>query len=62
VSAFQVDKDRTYYIGDTTGDIREAKMAGIRTVAVTWGWHSRERLAKLQPDYLIDNPSDLLSI
>jgi phosphoglycolate phosphatase len=62
VSAFQVDKDRTYYIGDTTGDIREAKMAGISTVAVTWGWHSRERLAKLQPDYLIDNPSELLSI
>jgi phosphoglycolate phosphatase len=62
VSAFGVDKDRTYYIGDTTGDIREAKAAGVRTVAVTWGWHSGERLAKAKPDYLIYNPSELLSI
>jgi len=62
VSAFGVDKDRTYYIGDTTGDIREAKVAGVRTVAVTWGWHSGERLAKARPDYLTYNPSELPSI
>lgn len=62
VSAFQADKDRTYYIGDTTGDIREARSAGVRTVAVTWGWHNRERLAQAKPDYLIDKPTELLSI
>jgi phosphoglycolate phosphatase len=62
VAAFQAREDQTYYIGDTTGDIREAKRAGIRTVAVTWGWHSRERLAMARPDYLIDNPLELLSI
>lgn len=62
VAAFGVDKNHAYYVGDTTGDIREAKEAGIRTVAVTWGWHSRERLERIQPDYLVDNPLDLLSI
>jgi phosphoglycolate phosphatase len=62
VSAFQVDKGQTYYVGDTTGDIREAKTAGIITVAVTWGWHSRERLAAARPDYLLDKPEDLLDI
>ena len=60
VSAFQVDKGQTYYVGDTTGDIREAKTAGIRTVAVTWGWHSRDRLAAVRPDYLVDQPEELL--
>jgi phosphoglycolate phosphatase len=59
---FKIGKERTYYIGDTTGDIREAKVAGVRTVAVTWGWHPRERLEKTAPDYLIDRPVELLKI
>lgn len=59
---FNIGKERTYYIGDTTGDIREAKTAGVRTVAVTWGWHPRERLEKTAPDYLIDSPEKLLPI
>ena len=62
VAAFQMDKGRTFYIGDTTGDIREARAAGVRTVAVAWGWHSRARLAAAEPDYIIDKPSDLLGI
>jgi phosphoglycolate phosphatase len=62
VSAFHTNKDRTFYIGDTAGDIREAKSAGVKTVAVAWGWHSRERLAAAGPDYLVDKPSDLLGI
>jgi len=62
VSEFQADKDQTYYVGDTTGDIREAKAAGVRAVAVAWGWHSRERLAAVRPDYLVDKPEELLNI
>jgi len=57
---FQMERDSTYYIGDTAGDIKEAKMAGVRTVAVTWGWHSREKLTVARPDYLIDTPGELL--
>ncbi|MDZ4165980.1 MAG: HAD family hydrolase [Smithellaceae bacterium] len=55
-------RERTYYIGDTTGDIREAKQAGVRTVAAAWGWHGRERLAAAGPDYLLDCPQELLSL
>jgi len=62
VDVFQMDKDRTYYIGDTSGDIKEARLAGIKTVAVTWGWHSREMFEKVNPDYLIDAPEALLEI
>lgn len=58
----QADRQQTYYVGDTTGDIREAKQAGVKTVAVTWGWHNRERLRLADPDYLIDTPEELLSI
>ena len=62
MSEFKANKDQTYYVGDTTGDIREAKTAGVRTVAVAWGWHSRERLAAVRPDHLVDKPQELLNI
>ena len=52
----------TYYIGDTTGDMKEGRQAGITTVGVTWGWHSKELMATSQPDYLFDKPEDLLKL
>lgn len=51
-----------YYIGDTTGDIKEGKQAGIKTVGVTWGWHSKAKMAAAGPDYLFDKPEDLLQL
>ncbi len=54
--------DRTFYIGDTAGDVFEARAAGVRTVAVTWGWHSRERLVAANPDFVVDAPEGLLRI
>lgn len=59
---YGIPGERAFYIGDTAGDIQEARAAGVRAVAVTWGWHSRERLAAAGPDFLIDRPEELLSI
>ena len=50
----------TYYIGDTAGDIREAKSAGVHTVAVTWGWHQEARLTGAGAEYVVRTPEDLL--
>ena len=50
----------TYYIGDTAGDIREAKSAGVHAVAVTWGWHSEIRLQTAGAEYIARTPNDLL--
>jgi phosphoglycolate phosphatase len=60
LAKYGIPPERAFYIGDTTGDIVEARAAGVRTVAVTWGWHSRERLAAAHPDFLVDRPEDLL--
>ena len=62
VNAFHMEKDKTYYIGDTSGDIKEARLAGVRTIGVTWGWHAREMFEKVKPDYLIETPDDLLDL
>jgi len=59
---FGMEPDNTYYIGDTTGDIKEARAVGVKTVAVTWGWHTREQLAAVKPDYLVDRPEQLLQL
>ena len=50
---------KPYYIGDTCGDIKEGREANAITVAVTWGWHSKERLLKSKPDYIVDTPEEL---
>lgn len=50
-----------YYIGDTRGDILEGKKAGIKTIAVTWGWHSRDQLREEQPDLMVDSPQTLVN-
>jgi phosphoglycolate phosphatase len=60
LAKYGIPPERTFYIGDTTGDIAEARAAGVRTVAVTWGWHSRERLVAARPDFLVETPEDLL--
>lgn len=54
--------ERTFFVGDTSGDIKEARQTSVKTVAVTWGWHAKERLEKAQPDYLIESPDQLLEL
>jgi phosphoglycolate phosphatase len=54
--------DDYYYIGDTIGDIIEGKRAGIKTVGVTWGWHTKQQLINSNPDALIENIDDLTLI
>lgn len=49
-----------FYIGDETRDIEAAKKAGAKSVAVTWGFESEKLLRKSNPDYLINDPQDLL--
>lgn len=36
---YQVEQSKMLFVTDTLGDIREADVAGIPTVAVTWGAH-----------------------
>jgi len=59
---YGVKKENTYYICDTTGDIKEAKEVGIKTVAVSWGWHEKGKLLAAGPDYLIERPEELLCL
>src|SRR5216110_3583159 len=56
-SASQID-----VIGDTPPDIACGKAFGARTIAVATGTWSRDELAKHQPDFLIDDLSNVETI
>lgn len=49
-----------FYIGDTRGDMLEARRAGAVPLGVGWGWHDQERLRSGGAAHIIENPSGLL--
>lgn len=51
-----------FYIGDTAGDMIEGKKAGVKTVAVTWGFHNEEKLRKENPDFIVHSPAELADV
>ncbi len=50
---------RPFYVGDTAGDIREAREAGAIALAAAWGWHDRVRLLGAHPDAIVNTPAQL---
>lgn len=49
-----------WYIGDSHHDIASGNAAGTRTIGVTWGPISRERLMATSPTRLADTPDQIL--
>ena len=52
----------TFMIGDSRSDIRFGKSVGAKTIAVTWGYQSKETLALENPEYFVDRPDQIISI
>lgn len=59
---FHFEKHLVYLVGDTISDIREAKLAGINSIAVSWGYQSRNKLVQKSPNYFAETPQDILDI
>ena len=54
--------ENTVYIGDSEVDIETSKKASLPCIAVTWGFRDKEVLESLNPEYIVDSPSDILNI
>ncbi len=50
------------YVGDFYTDVMAARNAGIKSVAVTWGYSLKETLEKENPDFIAEQPKDILKI
>jgi len=51
-----------WYVGDTAGDIREAREAGVTPLGVSWGWHEPEQLMEAGAERIAAAPAELLAI
>lgn len=57
-----INLNNVIYVGDSDVDIATANNAGVRGIAVTWGFRSRELLIKCGAENLADNTDELLQI
>ena len=57
-----INLNNIIYVGDSDVDVATANNAGVRGIAVTWGFRSRELLIKCGAENLADNTNELLQI
>ena len=57
-----IDRSQVVIIGDSWHDIRAGKNAGIRTIAVLWGYGTQENLSAESPDFIVKTPQEILDI
>lgn len=55
----KLEKSNVYFVGDEVRDIEAGKKAGVNTIAVSWGYNTKEALAKENPKFLIDSPDEI---
>lgn len=55
-------QDAHWFVGDTAGDMREARLAGATPVGVAWGWHGPDMLEAAGAERIAQTPADLLAI
>lgn len=51
-----------WYVGDEVRDIVSCKKAGVKVIAVAWGYDSEQILAEEKPDCLIRNPHEIFDV
>jgi pyrophosphatase PpaX len=54
--------EETLMVGDNFHDILAGKNAGTITAGVAWSIKGRDYIAKYEPDYILENMADLLSL
>jgi len=57
-----VKKENTVMVGDGVNDVLAGKTAGVRTIAVLYGYSSKEKIENLQPDFIAAAPQDVVNI
>jgi phosphoglycolate phosphatase len=54
--------EKVIYVGDETRDIEAAKKTGVKSIAVAWGFNSKDLLLRENPDFLVEKPGELLGL
>lgn len=59
----ELDSKKSYFITDTLGDVRDAKVVeGLKTIGVSWGYHTWSKKDDISPDMLVKSPEELVKV
>lgn len=59
LKVFGAKPEECLFIGDSPTDMEAGRRAGVKICAVTWGYGRREEMARWEPDYWLDHPTEL---
>jgi phosphoglycolate phosphatase len=59
---YKIKKEDLVYVGDEIRDIVACKRCGVKIITVSWGYDDKSLLEKEKPDFLINNPKDIVDI
>jgi phosphoglycolate phosphatase len=54
-----VEKEHAVFVDDTAFGLKAGVEAGVNTVGILTGYHTREQLMKVQPDNIVDDMQEL---
>ena len=59
LKVFGATPEQCLFVGDSPADMEAGRRAGVKTCAVLWGYGNREEMARWEPDFWIEHPSQL---
>jgi HAD superfamily hydrolase (TIGR01549 family) len=59
VNVFNLNKEKVLMIGDSTGDIKASREAGVKIASVVWDSYAKEEVLKLRSDYVFHSVEEL---
>lgn len=62
VKKHKINKQKAFYIGDEIRDVQAAQKAGLKMIAVGWGFNTIESLKEQKPDFLVNKPQEILKV
>ncbi len=62
LKTFNLKPEEVVYFGDEIRDVQAALKLNIKMVAVSWGFNTKKALKKYKPTYLIEKPTEILTL
>ena len=62
IKKYNLKKEETYYIGDEIRDVIAGQKSGVKTIAVSWGYESSKLLHTVNPNMILNDPKELLTL
>lgn len=62
VNKRKLDRQTTFFVGDSNQEIVAAKEVGVKSIAVTWGYTHEKVLQSKSPDFLVRSIEELKNI